>query len=127
MPNYNGVWSITTQYQNASDWPSPPAFGLFFGGYLRATVIDFVNISTAGDATDFGDLTTNSIYNGACSSSTRAVRGGGSTDASSAGAVSSMETMDYVTIASTGNAQDFGDLTVAGNGMKATSSQHGGL
>ena len=36
-------------------------------------------------------------------------------------------TLDFVTIASTGNASDFGDLTVAGNGLSATSVSHGGL
>jgi hypothetical protein len=103
---------------DASDSVTPASSrALFFGGYgtgtanARANVIDYVEISTTGNATDFGDLTTNSIYNGACSSSTRAVRGGGSSNAGSGGATSSMETMDYVTIASTGNAQDFGDLT----------------
>ena len=35
--------------------------------------------------------------------------------------------MNYVTIASTGNATDFGDLTVARDAMGATSSAHGGL
>ncbi len=37
--------------------------------------------------------------------------------------------MDYVTIGSTGNAADFGDLTASpsGNGIAATSSAHGGL
>ena len=110
------VWAInaygTSAPSTASDSFTPVSSrALFFGGYLRVNTIDFVEIDTAGNAQDFGDLTTYSIYNGACSSSTRAVRGGGSTDASSAGAGSSMETMDYVTIASTGNAQDFGDLT----------------
>ncbi len=103
---------------DASDSVTPASSrALFFGGYgtgtanARANVIDFVDIGTTGNASDFGDLTTNSIYNGACSSSTRAVRGGGSSNAGSGAATSDMETMDYVTIASTGNGTDFGDLT----------------
>jgi hypothetical protein len=35
--------------------------------------------------------------------------------------------IDYVTIASAGNASDFGDLTVARKGLAACSGSHGGL
>jgi hypothetical protein len=35
--------------------------------------------------------------------------------------------IQYVTIASTGNATDFGDLTVARGRITATSGSHGGL
>jgi hypothetical protein len=35
--------------------------------------------------------------------------------------------MDYITIASTGNAIDFGDLTIAVDSLAATSNAHGGL
>ena len=35
--------------------------------------------------------------------------------------------IDYVTIATTGNAKDFGDLLVVQRGIAATSDSHGGL
>ena len=35
--------------------------------------------------------------------------------------------IEYVTIASTGNAQDFGDLTVGRFALAACSDSHGGL
>ena len=35
--------------------------------------------------------------------------------------------MDFVTITSTGNAQDFGDLTVARDQLNGLSNGHGGL
>jgi hypothetical protein len=35
--------------------------------------------------------------------------------------------IDYVTIATTGNATDFGDLTVARNVLTGVSNAHGGL
>ena len=35
--------------------------------------------------------------------------------------------IDYVTIATTGNATDFGDLTVARSNVMGNSSGHGGL
>ena len=119
---------------DASDSVTPASSrALFFGGYgtgtanARANVIDFVDIGTAGNASDFGDLTTNSIYNGACSSSTRAVRGGGSSNAASGAATSDMETMDYVTIASTGNGTDFGNLITATRDLGSFSSSTRGV
>jgi len=55
-----------------------------------------------------------------CSSSTRGLWLGGAS-----GALQNV--IDYVTIASTGNAIDFGDLTTAANGGSATSSSTRGI
>ena len=52
--------------------------------------------------------------------STRGLFGGGTTGSAS-------NVIDYVTIASTGNATDFGDLTVARYRLSACSNAHGGL
>ena len=111
-----GVWDLRTHSKElvGETWqiPVPPSVrALFFGGVSRENVIDFFDTSSTGNATDFGDLTTDSTHNAACSSSTRAVRGGGTTNASFYGPTSDMETMDYVTISSAGNATDFGNLT----------------
>ena len=81
--------------------------GLFFGGTNQAgsalDVIDYITITTTGNATDFGDLdTVRTDFRGAFASSTRGVVGGGNT--------SPINKIQYVTIASTGNATDFGDL-----------------
>ena len=38
-----------------------------------------------------------------------------------------VNTISYITIATTGNAADFGDLTLARQSLSATSSGHGGL
>ena len=80
--------------------------GLFMGGDNGSTtnVIEFINISTTGSATDFGDLTEACSRGGGCASRTRGIRGGGRTP-------TTINTIDYVTIASTGNAIDFGDRT----------------
>ena len=70
--------------------------------------MDYVTIASAGNATDFGDLTQARRSAGATSSSTRGVFAGGrSTDSPAA----ESDVIDYITIGSTGNAQDFGDLT----------------
>jgi hypothetical protein len=83
-------------------------------------VIDFVTIASAGNSTDFGDLTILNSSLGATSSLLRGVFGGGFPG-------SLVNVIDYVTIASTGNATDFGDLTVARSSLGACSNAHGGL
>jgi hypothetical protein len=97
---------------------SSPIRGIFSGGFLTGTptgtntnVIDYITIATTGNATDFGDLTLSRYSPGSCSSSTRGVFGGGYTYPT--GPTSQRNVIDYVTIASTGNATDFGDLTQA--------------
>ena len=68
--------------------------------------IDYITIASAGDASDFGDLTdARSYLGGGIMSSTRGVWMGGVDPSVS-------DIMDYVTTASTGNATDFGNLTV---------------
>ena len=68
--------------------------------------IDFITISTAGDATDFGNL--QSADRHGCTGSGSTTRGlfcgGGSNN-------NIEDTIDFFTIASTGNATDFGNLT----------------
>ena len=111
MPNFNGVWSLTTQLQYNTDWQADnvsPArvfaagIGLFFGGTSNSVVIDKVNITSAGNATDFGDLLTGTNNGGAVGSTTRGVMGG----------TRSGNQLQYVTFATASNATDFGDLSV---------------
>jgi len=79
--------------------------GVFGGGYTNAptstttNIIDYITISTVGNAQDFGDLTSGRQDATACSSSTRGLFASGADNR-----------IDYVTISSTGNAQDFGDV-----------------
>ena len=79
--------------------------GLFGGGQTpgRTNIIEFVTISSMGNAQDFGDLTDSRLQLGSCGSSTRGLFAGGE-------AAAKTNIIDYVTIASTGNAVDFGDL-----------------
>jgi len=71
------------------------------GGYLD--IIDYANISSTGNATDFGNLTGGRGMLSGLASNTRAVFMGGYTPPR-------LDTIDYITIASTGDAIDFGDL-----------------
>ena len=100
--------------------------GLWAGGYSPGDVniIDYVTIATLGNATDFGDTLSGVSQAGACASPTRGVIGGGI-----GGSPSRAHTnvIQYVEISTTGNALDFGDLTVSRNALGACSNAHGGL
>ena len=91
---------------------SDTTYGVIMGGYGGgfSNVIDYVTIATPGNATDFGD-TTIGRYGGSgsgASDGTYGLTGGGYATGSVATNV-----IDYITIASPGNATDFGDLTTA--------------
>ena len=88
-------------------------------------VIDFVTIATTGNAQDFGDLLTpQSLFAGA-SSSTRGVFAGGRNNTPSSNTL--YNTMQYVTIATTGNAQNFGELQAVRYGHTGFSSPTRGI
>ena len=79
--------------------------GIFGGGKPETNIIDFVTLSTGGQATDFGDLIDGSRAEGSGSSnSTRGLFMGGSGPGAN-------DTVQYITIATTGNAIDFGNLS----------------
>lgn len=115
------VWALNTYgpspYSAASGSVSPVAIrGIFAGGMQYnagpggsspiTNTIQFVSISTTGNASDFGDLTQSDNYAlSACASSTRGIFAGGI-----AGGSTFQNVIQYITIASTGNATDFGDL-----------------
>ena len=121
-----GIWKVTDVAKNLltkGTWPANPTpggRGVFGGQYTPsiAGAIEYVNISSTGDVTDFGDMSSARYYAGSASSFTRGVIGGGWVGGSSP---YTTVTMDYVTTASTGNAADFGDLTVTRQGLPGSS------
>ena len=74
--------------------------------------LDYVDITTPGNATDFGDLTQARYYTGSTSNYSRGVWTGGA---------STTNVIQYVTIDTPSNATDFGDLLTALNDVGATS------
>ena len=86
--------------------------------------IDYLTIATTGNATDFGDLTVERNITTSTASSTRAVTAGGQAKPSPH---ASQDVMDYVTIATLGNAIDFGNLTAVRFGPGSASDCHGGI
>ena len=79
--------------------------------------IQYVTISSKGNALDFGGLTSSLEHISGTDNSIRGVFGGGAY----------VNTMQYITIATTGNAQDFGDLIKKTGYAGGTSDSHGGL
>ena len=81
--------------------------GLMGGGSAPGVTnaIDFINVDTTGDSSDFGDLSYARRGVAALASRTRGVFAGGRTSEDNNG-------IDFVTISSTGNAANFGDLTI---------------
>ena len=88
--------------------------------------IDFITISTTGNGTDFGDMTYTNNRDGASGSSkTRGIIGAGGDPGASPYAKTNI--INFVEIATTGNAADFGDLTIGRNHMAGCTNGHGGL
>ena len=90
----------------------------------RLSEIDFVTFSSTGNAADFGNMTVARAAGGDAghSSETRALLAGGSTPSSDAN-----DTIDFITIASTGNGVDFGNLTLSVSGVLATGNATRGI
>ncbi len=77
--------------------------GIRAGGYSQTDRIEFFNMDTTGNASDFGNLTDGRWGMGSGSDRTRAVFAGGDSPGD-------VDTIDFITFAQTGNAIDFGNL-----------------
>lgn len=96
--------------------------GIFSGGYNGSPLatIQYVTISTPSNSVNFGNLSLDRYMLKSTSNyeSNRGINSGGSY----AGSSPQYNTIDYVTITTTGNATDFGDLTTTTNGPGSTSN-----
>ena len=102
--------------------------GIFGGGRspgINAT-IEFITIASTGDAQDFGDLLQIRSGGRGAASSTRMVFGGGYFPSSPYNDFTN-GAIEYVEIATTGNGQGFGDLSVKREQAAGASNGHGGL
>ena len=80
--------------------------------------IDFVQIESAGNATDFGDLISARANMAGTASHVRGVFGGG---------YPNQNVIQYITTATTGNTADFGDMTISGRARAGASNNIRGL
>ena len=102
---------------------SSPTRGLFVGGYTSPSLVEIadiasITIASKGDGVKFGDLTNARSHNGVFSNSIRGICAGGTTYHPS---YPHVDTIDFVTIASDGNAVDFGKLS-SGRGRSGGSA-----
>jgi len=98
--------------------------GVYGGGYVSTSSIEFININSLGNSTNFGVLTDAKSELSSCSNSTRGLFGGGRQPAGNSPQTGAIE---YITIASEGNSIDFGTLDVARYGLGGCSSSTRGL
>ena len=106
--------------------------GMVMGGYSQSGEnvdrarrnIDFVNIASTGQFLSFGELIRGRSDNACCSSPTRGFTAG---DQGYAPAYNETNTIEFVTIQTTGNATLFGDLTMEKYGMGSCSSTTRGI
>ena len=98
-----------------------PTRGIWAGGDTPAdtNVIDYITTSTLGNAADFGDLTLARNQLGGASNAVRGLFAGGYHNP---GSSTDNNLIDYITIASLGNAKDFGDLITASAGSRGSAS-----
>jgi hypothetical protein len=122
----SGLYIHRNAYSNATR-------GVFHSGYQYpaspnfSNNIEFVTIATTGNTVDFGDSLLGGFGCGG-SSPTRGVAGGGYFQNSPTGEVGGFTNIiDFIEIATTGNAVDFGDTTNVVRHIKGGSNGHGGL
>ena len=111
--------SGTTEQRNLSG-----TRGLFIGGFTpspsSSNIIDYITVTSMGNAQDFGDCITNAYTSDACSSHTRAVSASGFTP-------TILDETQFVTIATTGNSIAFGELSTTRYYVGALSSSTRGI
>ena len=97
--------------------------GVYSVGYLNGSYVntlEFITIATTGNGQDFGDLNGGTIgyhHRGSTCDSTRGLFSGGYNPLGQV-----QNKIDFITIASTGNATDFGDLSLARRSAGGTSN-----
>ena len=91
------------------------------GAFHNVATIDYIQIDTLGNALDFGDLTQARYMSAAFSDGSRGCWGGGVWSVSAPANPNVFpDNIEYITIATLGNGQDFGDIS-QGNGLAGLS------
>jgi hypothetical protein len=124
------------EYYDGAQWLQVSTFspllnggarGVFGGGFSptlgNRNTIEYITISTTGNAVDFGNLISATRTTGSASSSTRGLFAGGILTP----VTNFTNNINYVTISSTGDAQDFGDLRIPVSANSGCSSSTRGI
>tara|TARA_R110002074_G_scaffold313394_1_gene483979 strand:+ start:1232 stop:2212 length:981 start_codon:yes stop_codon:yes gene_type:complete len=129
MPNYSGVWSLTAQMQSlkSGTWQTelPGDLGICYGHYTGTAAtrrgVQYILISTTGNATDYVDLTDG--YSGrpaGFGSSTRGGIAGGNKYNDDDEAKS--DNIEYHVMSNGGNLTSFGNLSAAKGNLAGLSN-----
>ena len=98
--------------------------GIYANEQSSQVGLEYITMASEGNGTDFGNLgraTAAELGNG-CNHTRGVLAGGFATPA-----VTNVNNIDHITIATTGNGQDFGDLSQPTSLFKGCSDSHGGL
>ena len=101
-------WNINSTSPEEQTGGTRAIIHIGYKSSARSDVIEYLNIETFGNSVDFGDLTVD--RSGTSGASSR-VRGLWTAGYGPNASVANVDTIDYVTISSTGDAVDFGNLT----------------
>ena len=106
------IWSLSeiAKYRKLNQWPRSNYRGIWAGGLVsagnRVDTMDYVSLSSLGDASDFGNLSASRYNAGMGGSGTRAITMGGI-----ASYPAEVNIIEYVEIGTLGNMTDFGNMT----------------
>ena len=107
--------------------PSTETRMLFSGGYIN-NAIEFITVATTGNSTDFGDMTIRRYAQGGVNDTIRGILGGGaSTTPFVPSHNATTNVIDYVQIATTGDAVDFGDMVLAKSSQASVNNTTRGI
>ena len=103
--------------------------GIFMGGRFaelagEGSFIEYITMASEGNAVFFGDLGTDRFRGAGTNNHIRGVAVGGDTNQPNG---SNINVIEFITIATTGNAQDFGDAAHKYEAAVGCSDSHGGL
>ena len=110
-----------TQYSSGC---SNSVRGIFFGNSPYLRTMQYLNITTNGNSSEFGDAAQDANESSACASPIRGVCMGGRSATSPNPA---LDNISYMEISSLGDALDFGDLSGIVRLGGSLSDSHGGL
>ena len=111
----SGVWTLDEHYDliKGDNWPrqenGPSPRGFQFGGFdgnNNFDRIDVYDLTTTGNSTDFGNMTESIRFGTVTGSSSRIVRFGGTSSSNA-----NRNNIKYITAATSGDEQNFGDLS----------------
>ena len=115
-------WGAAAGSSSAAVWYGDRGVWMGGDGASYTNIIDYIDITTPGNATDFGDLSENKRKVASFSNGTKGVSAGGQLTS-----YENTNVIEYITFSTTGNATDFGDLNTAVHAASGSSDGTTGL